>query len=244
MPTTWTTAGSTEIRQGIWCTEPDEAVNAAFRADGGMEQGGGPRPPAPDGVATVTSRSRRCAPEPSGLDGAKARLPGRPLGRPVEARAPIPMDDDLPPPRAGDDLNSDTDDAFEDDPTSFTDSFGRPDVPTDPDRIAALRSDQFDHAKGRARASRSTAVTPSGWPRSRANDATLRFLEALNFDADECAEPGVEVVDTAIEKAVVFDDEPEASTPPPTLVADTAENELADVASARATQWTGRATKP
>jgi hypothetical protein len=75
------------------------------------------------------------------------------------------------------------------------------------------------------------------------NDATLRFL-ALNFDADEGAEPGVEVVDTAIEKAVIFDDEPETPTPPPTLVADTVEIERADVASAKATQWTGRAAKP
>lgn len=181
-----------------------------------------------------------------GLDGGKGPLQGRPLGRPVDPRAPIPMDDDLlPPPGAGDDLDFETDGAFEDDPTAFTDSFGRPDVPTDPDRIAALRSDapstmrKVEHG-----------VTVDGRDtfkmaeKLQTNDATLRFLEALNFDADEGAEPGVEVVDTAIEKAVIFDDEPETPTPAPTLVADTAEIERADVASAKATQWTGRAAKP
>jgi hypothetical protein len=74
------------------------------------------------------------------------------------------------------------------------------------------------------------------------NDATLRFLAALNFDADDGAEPGVEVVDTAIEKAVIFDDDQDDAPPPQT--ADPVEIERADVASARATQWTERAPKP
>ncbi|MGY4224981.1 hypothetical protein ACVMIH_002342 [Bradyrhizobium sp. USDA 4503] len=45
----------------------------------------------------------------------------------------------------------------------------------------------------------------------RTNDATLRFLAALNFDG----EPGVEAVDAAIEKAVIFDTEDNAPPPPP-----------------------------
>lgn len=176
-------------------------------------------------------------------DGINQLIKGRPLGRPQDARAPIPMDDDLPPP-AGDDLDFDTDGAFEDDPTAFTDSFGRPDVPTDPDRIAALRSDQPSTMRKVEH-----GVTVDGGDifkmaeKLQTNDATLRFLEALNFDADEGDEPGVEVVDTRVEMAVIFDDEPEAPTPPPTLVADQIEIERADVASAKATQWTGRAAK-
>jgi hypothetical protein len=121
-------------------------------------------------------------------------------------------------------------------------SFGRPDAPpTDPARIEAQRSGvpstmrKVEHG-----------VTVDGRETFRMaeklqnNDATLRFLAALNFDADEGAEPGVEVVDTAIEKAVIFDDEDDL---PPAQTADPVEIERADVASARATQWTDRAGK-
>jgi hypothetical protein len=38
-------------------------------------------------------------------------------------------------------MDFETEPGFDDDPTAFTDSFGRPDVPTDPERIAAPRSD-------------------------------------------------------------------------------------------------------
>ncbi|WP_375157911.1 hypothetical protein [Bradyrhizobium sp. RDT46] len=136
-------------------------------------------------------------------------------------------------------------DADFDDPTAFTDSFGRPDVPTDPERIAAQRSDapstmrKVEHG-----------VTIDGHSTFKMaeqlqhNDATLRFLEALNFDAPKGAEPGVEVVDTAIEKAVIFDDEPEAAPPPRAPAPDPVEIEHADVASAKATQWTERAARP
>ena len=62
------------------------------------------------------------------------------------------------------------------------------------------------------------------------NDATPLFLAALNFDADECAEPGVEVIDTAIKKAVIFDDEKDDLPPPPAATADPVEIERADVA--------------
>jgi hypothetical protein len=70
----------------------------------------------------------------------------------------------------------------------------------------------------------------------QANDATLRFLDALNFDADP--EPGEAVVNTEIEEAIYIDERPaEAPEPHP------AEIERADVASARATQWVDRADK-
>jgi len=70
----------------------------------------------------------------------------------------------------------------------------------------------------------------------QANDATLRFLDALNFDADP--EPGEAVVNTEIEEAIYIDERrAEAPEPHP------AEIERADVASARATQWVDRADK-
>jgi hypothetical protein len=47
----------------------------------------------------------------------------------------------------------------------------------------------------------------------------------------------------AIEKAVIFDDEESASPPPKAGTADPIEIERADVASARATQWTERVPK-
>ena len=70
----------------------------------------------------------------------------------------------------------------------------------------------------------------------QANDATLRFLDALNFDADP--EPGEAVVNTEIEEAIYIDERrAEAPEPHP------AEIERADVASARANQWVDRADK-
>jgi hypothetical protein len=174
-----------------------------------------------------------------GRDPAKQSPAGRPPGRPLP---PPRLDDDLPPP--ADDLDFETEPDLED-ATSFTDSFGRPDVPTDPERIAAQRSEapstmrKVEHG-----------VTVDGRDTYRmaeklqTNDATLRFLAALNFEAEEGAEPGVEVVDTAVEKAVIFDDEDDEAPLPPAQTVDPAEIERADVASARATQWTEWATKP
>lgn len=178
------------------------------------------------------------------LDGAKAPAQGRPLGRSTDARAPLPIDDDLPPPSVGDDLDFETDGAFEDDPTAFTDSFGRPDVPTDPDRIAAQRSDapstmrKVEH--GVTIDGRDTFKMAE---KLQTNDATLRFLEALNFDAEEGNEPGVEVVDTAVEKAVILDDEEDLIPALLEQTADPVEIERADIASAQASQWTERAPK-
>jgi hypothetical protein len=167
-----------------------------------------------------------------------------PAARP-DARTWMPaLDDDPPPPGAGDDLEFETEPDYYD-PTSFTDSFGRPGVPTDSARIAAQRSEapstmrKVEHG-----------VTVDGRDtfkmaeKLQTNDATLRFLAALNFDADEGAEPGVEVIDTAIEKAVIFDDEEDIAPPPAAQTADPVEIERADVASARASQWTERAAKP
>ncbi|MGY4177654.1 hypothetical protein ACVIHH_002945 [Bradyrhizobium sp. USDA 4518] len=167
---------------------------------------------------------------------AESRRPpaGRPLGRPM----PQLLDDDLPPP--ADDLEFETEPDF-DEASPFADSFGQPDIPTDPERIAAQRSEapstmrKVDHG-----------VTVDGRDtfkmaeKLQTNDATLRFLAALNFDG----EPGVEAVDAAIEKAVIADEEDDAPPPPPAPTVDPAEIERADVASARATQWTERATRP
>ena len=128
--------------------------------------------------------------------------------------------------------------------SSFTDSFGRPDVPTDPARIEAQRSEapsamrKVEH--GVTVEGRDTFKMAE---KLQSNDTTLRFLAALNFDAPEGAEPGIEVIDTAIEKAVIFDDEESAAPPPKAATADPVEIERADVASARATQWTERAPK-
>jgi hypothetical protein len=195
-----------------------------------------------------------------GRDGAKTaagRGEGRPLGTPPGAR-PMPppvLEDDLPPPA---DAMADDDLAFETEPdmehaSAFTDAFGRPDAPpTDPARIEAQRSDapstmrKVEHGvtvedrDGRA----SHDATFKMAEKLQSNDATLRFLAALNFDAEEGSEPGIEVVDTAIEKAVIFDDEENDSPVPAAQSADPAEIERADVASARATQWTERAARP
>jgi hypothetical protein len=70
------------------------------------------------------------------------------------------------------------------------------------------------------------------------------LLEALNFEAEEGAEPGVEAVDTAIQKAVLFEDDDQAPPSPKAADVDRNEIERADVASAKATQWTDRAKKP
>jgi hypothetical protein len=125
-------------------------------------------------------------------------------------------------------MEFETEPDFDEAPAS---SFGRPDVPTDQARIEAQRSEapstmrKVEHG-----------VTVDGRDTFRMAeklqtiDATLRFLAALNFDADEGAEPGVEVVDTAIEKAVIFDDEEDDAPPPPAATADPVEIERADVA--------------
>jgi hypothetical protein len=174
-----------------------------------------------------------------GRDGAKAPPVGRPAGRP----APPPvLEDDLPPPA---DAMADDDLAFETEPdmehaSAFTDAFGRPDAPpTDPARIEAQRSDapstmrKVEHGvtvedrDGRA----SHDATFKMAEKLQSNDATLRFLAALNFDAEEGSEPGIEVVDTAIEKAVIFDDEGNDSPVPAAQSADPAEIERADGAS-------------
>lgn len=195
----------------------------------------------PSEVPGVVSPATRAAAGRPGADraGVPAGRPGRPLGRPL----PPPAFDDEPPPPDDLEFETEPDDA---DGHAFTDAFGRPDTrPTDPARLEAQRSDapstmrKVEHG-----------VTVDGHDtfkmaeKLQTNDATLRFLAALNFDADEGSEPGVEVVDTAIEKAVIFDDDDEDLRPQPTPPADPAEIERADVASARATQWTERATKP
>jgi hypothetical protein len=155
--------------------------------------------------------------------------PGQPAGRQFD-RLPMPpvMDDEAPSPAdgvmAGGDMEFETKPDF-DDATSFTHAFGGPNVPTDPARIEAQRSEapstmrKFEHG-----------VTVDGRDtfkmaqKLQTNDATLRFLAALNFDAGEGAEPGVEVIDTAIKKAVIFDDEDDAP-PPPVQTADPVEIE-------------------
>jgi hypothetical protein len=80
--------------------------------------------------------------------------------------------DDLPPPDA--DLDFETEPDF-DDPTAFTDSFGRTDAPADPERIAAGRSDapstmrKVDHG-----------VTVDGRD-------TFKMAEKLQNNAPRCA---------------------------------------------------------
>jgi hypothetical protein len=199
----------------------------------------------PSQVPGVVSPAARSGTSAGGRPGAPAGQAGRPLSQTMPP--PSLMDDEPPPP---DDMEFETEPGYEDGHFS-TSSFGRPDVPTDPARIEAQRSDapstmrMVDHGvtvEARdGRDSRDTTYKMA--EKLQTNDATLRFLEALNFDAEEGSEPGVEVVDTAIEKAVIFDDEDNVR-PPPAQTADPAEIERADVASARATQWTERAAKP
>jgi intracellular multiplication protein IcmO len=187
-----------------------------------------------DPMAALTAAARSGTARPAGL-------PGKPA--PADMRRPIT--DDLPPPPAmdEDDLGFETEPDFED--ASFA-NFGAPELPTDPERLAAQRSDapstmrKVDHA-----------ITVDGRDtfkvaeKLQSNDATLRFLEALNFDAPEGAEPGVEAIDADVQKAVLFQDDDQAPPPPKAAsAAHPAEIERADVASARATQWTDRAPRP
>jgi len=192
---------------------------------------------AKDPMAAFAASQRGAAARPGVIPG---QIPGRPA--PAEARRPV-TDDTLPPPPSDEDLGFETEPDYEE--AAFG-NFGAPELPTDPERLAAGRSDapstmrKVDHG-----------VTVDGRDtfkmaeKLQSNDATLRFLEALNFDADEGAEPGVEVVDASIQKAVLFADDEEAPPPPKAApVADRVEIDRADVMSAKATQWTDRAAKP
>ncbi|MGY4480154.1 hypothetical protein ACVILL_007568 [Bradyrhizobium sp. USDA 3364] len=174
------------------------------------------------------------APDGAPLAAASRHTPDRPI-------PPPPLDDELPP---AEDLEFETEPDF-DEIVPFADAFDQPgadlSLPSDPKRIAAQRSEapsamrKVDHG-----------VTVDGRDtfkmakKLQSNDATLRFLAALNFDD----EPGADAVDAAIEKAVIFDEEDDAPPPPRAQTVDPAEIERADVASARATQWTERATRP
>jgi hypothetical protein len=217
---------------------------------GRVVPGTGGRPAAPAGRAAAAARDAASPARASGPVRALGGIAGLPpqmadvasrafaaTARKTGERAYA----DEPPPPA-DDLDFDAEPDF-DDPTAFTDQFGRNDQPTDPERLAAQRSDapstmrKVDHG-----------VTVDGHDTFRMaeklqnNDATLRFLEALNFDAEDGAEPGVEAVDSRIQKAVLFDDDETAPPPPKAApLADPVEIERADVASAKATQWTERA---
>jgi hypothetical protein len=199
------------------------------------------------GRSAAAQRAAASATRPAGRPAAPAGGFGldRDALAPV-SRAPadrrLPTMDVLPPPEA--DLDFETEPDF-DDPTAFTDSFGRPDVPADRNGSPPAARTRLRPCGMSTTASPSTAATPSRWPRSCRTMTPASILEALNFDADEDAEPGIEVVDTAIQRAVLFDDD-EAAPPPPKSdpVADHSEIDRADVASAKATQWTGRAQKP
>jgi len=198
----------------------------------------------PSQVPGVVAPAARAGAAAGGRPGAATGHPGRPLS---QTMPPPSLLDDEPPP---DDLEFETEPDYED-THAFTDSFSRPDAPlSDPARIEAQRSAapstmrKVDHGVTvEARDGRDSRDTFKMAEKLQTNDATLRFLAALNFDADEGSEPGIEVVDTAIEKAVIFDDKDDVR-PAPAQAADPAEIERADVASARATQWTERAAKP
>ncbi|UQR62989.1 TraG/TraD/VirD4 family protein [Bradyrhizobium sp. C-145] len=186
--------------------------------------------PASDPMAAFTAPASRGTTRPG-------TLPGKPV--PADLRRPI-TDDPPPPSIDEDDLGFETEPDF--DEAAFA-NFGVPELPTDPERLAAQRSDapstmrKIDH--GVTVDGRDTVKMAE---KLQNNDATLRFLEALNFDAEEGAEPGVEAVDADIQKAVLFQDD-EAAPPPPKAapVPDRVEIDRADVMSAKATQWTDRA---
>ena len=221
---------------------PRDAASARMAAIEDLERS---RQAAARGDARVSDpMAAFTAPARSGTARA-GQIPGTLPGKPVPADLRRPIVDDPPPPPGmdDDDLGFETEPDF--DEASFA-NFGVPELPTDPERLAAQRSDapstmrKVDHG-----------VTVDGRDtfkmaeKLQNNDATLRFLEALNFDAEEGNEPGVEMVDADIQKAVLFEDD-EAAPPPPKAapVPDRVEIDRADVMSAKATQWTDRATKP
>jgi hypothetical protein len=72
------------------------------------------------------------------------------------------------------------------------------------------------------------------------NDSTLRMLASLDFEDD----PGEEVVSNNIEIAISMGDDELELPPAPSANPDPGEIERADVASAKATQWTDRGRPP
>lgn len=68
------------------------------------------------------------------------------------------------------------------------------------------------------------------------NETALHFLAALDFDGD----PGEDAVDAALTEAISGGEAALAPPPPPAAPVTAAELERADVASARAAQWTER----
>ena len=72
------------------------------------------------------------------------------------------------------------------------------------------------------------------------NDSTLRMLASLDFEDD----PGEEVVSNNIEIAISLGDDELEMPPAPAANPDPGEIERADVASAKATQWTDRGKPP
>jgi hypothetical protein len=72
------------------------------------------------------------------------------------------------------------------------------------------------------------------------NDSTLGMLAPLDFEDD----PGEEVVSNNIEIAISMSDDELEMPPAPPANPDPGEIERADVASAKATQWTDRGKAP
>lgn len=74
----------------------------------------------------------------------------------------------------------------------------------------------------------------------QSNETTLHFLAALDFEG----EPGADAVDAALDEAATGADETLSPLESPPTVVTAADLERADIASARAVQWTDRAECP
>jgi hypothetical protein len=205
----------------------------------------------PSEIPTAVTPSQRASAAARDTTGARPRAEDRvpagfgqgadPVRRPPPSRTlPPPMpDDEVPPPDEMDFENDAEEMATARSTAGILDALDRTSLDRlDPARMEAQRSEQPSRMR---KVDHGVTVDDNTFKMAekiQANDATLRFLDALNFDAEPDNEPGEAVVNSAIEEAIYIDEKPaEAPEPHP------AEIERADVASARATQWVDRADK-
>jgi hypothetical protein len=228
-----------------------DAAPAAPKVSAGVARSGKARVPSEIPTAVTPASRAAAAARDAAHAGDDDRIPAGfgtgadPVRRPARAAPPNALrelDDEVPPPDEMDFENDADDMAVARSTAGILDALDRTSLDRlDPARAEAQRSEAPSKMRKVEHGATVDNSTFKMAEKIQANDATLRFLDALNFDADPDNEPGEAVVNTAIEEAIYIDEEP-ATAPDP----HPAEIERADVASARATQWTerGDATKP
>jgi hypothetical protein len=157
---------------------------------------------------------------------------GRPVARPPHEAPPPMQDDEIDFDGAADDfVNA----RSQPDPAA---GFGMPDF-SDAQKAAA-RSDAPSTMRAVEHGITVDTDVFKMAEKIQTNDSTLRMLASLDFED----EPGEEVVSNNIEIAISMGDDELEMPPAPAGNPDAGEIERADVASAKATQWTDRGKAP